>query len=147
MDSFHRQRQTQNDRRAVGKSFADGVIDKRPLDGHAVANRAAFAGLESADYFFTAAVVFHGAGFGFGVGQDAAIGRDDGDAGAAFGGVGNPTVQHGNLVGRLRRKGRYGKRMNVDQADQRLQFVVSVIFVAGAEGALGQKIHGQQGAG
>src|SRR5260221_431817 len=109
-------------------------------------NRAAVAGLKSADYFFTASVVFHGAGFGFGVGQHAAIGRDDGDTGAAFGGVGDPTVQHGNLVGGLRRKGRYGKRMNVDQADQRLKFVVSVIFVAGAEGALGQKVHGQQGA-
>ncbi len=36
--------------------------------------------------------------------------------------------------------------MNTDEAIQGLELAVGVIFVAGAEGALGEKVHGQQGA-
>jgi len=146
VDSLHRQRQPEHNRRPVGEAFADGVIDEWPVDGDAVPYRAAFAALQGIADLITATMVFHRADIGLGVGQDAAIGRDDGDAGAAFGGVENPAVQDRNLVRSLRRKRSYRKRVNADQADERLKFVVSVIFVAGAEGAFGEKIHGQQGA-
>ena len=78
--------------------------------------------------------------------EDAAIGSNDRYAGAAGSCVGNPTVEHGNLVGSLRGKGSYRKWMNADEANEGLELAVGVIFIAGAEGALGEKVHGQQGA-
>jgi hypothetical protein len=56
-------------------------------------------------------------------------------------------MEHRNLVGSPLRKGSYRKRMNADEANEGLELAVCVIFIAGAEGALGEKVHGQQGAG